>query len=212
MGKKVNPLGFRLSVKKNWKSRWFAKLDSDFSKNVIEDYKVRELIKSKMGPQAGISEILIERGLGRLDIIINSARPGIIIGKGGKQLESLRHDLEKLMNGRKFKIDILEVKKPDLNSMVVAQQIGMQISKRMPFRRVTKQAVTRVMESGAKGVMIRVAGRLNGAEISRAETYKDGSIPLSTLRSNIDFGVYHAPTTFGTIGVKVWINQGERIE
>jgi len=212
MGKKTNPLGFRLSVSKNWRSKWFSKLDKDFSKNVIEDYKIRTLIIAKMGPQAGIADIQIEKGLGRMDIIINSARPGIIIGKGGKQLESLRHDLEELMAGKKFKIEIIEVKKPDLNAKVVSQQIGMQITKRMPFRRVTKQAVTRVMESGAKGVMIRVAGRLNGAEISRSETYKDGSIPLSTLRSNVDFGVYHAPTTFGTIGVKVWINLGDRID
>jgi len=212
MGKKVNPLGFRLAVNKDWKSKWFAKLDSNFARNVVEDYKIRQLIKSKMGPQSGISDILIEKGLGRLDIIIKSARPGVIIGKGGKQLESLRGDLEKLMSGKKFKIEILEVKKPDLNAKVVAQQIGMQITKRMPFRRVTKQAITRIMESGAKGVMIRVAGRLNGAEISRSETCKEGSIPLSTLRSNVDFGIYHAPTAFGTIGVKVWINQGDRIE
>lgn len=212
MGKKTNPLGFRISINKNWRSKWFSKLDSDFASNVIEDYKVRNLITKTMGPQSGISDIIIEKGLGRFDIIINSARPGIIIGKGGKQLESLRHALEKLVGNKKFKIEIVEVKKPDLNAKVVSQQIGMQITKRMPFRRVTKQAVTRVMESGAKGVMIRVAGRLNGAEISRAETYKEGSIPLSTLRGNIDFGVYHAPTTFGTIGVKVWINQGDRID
>lgn len=210
MGNKANPVGLRLAVNKNWKSKWFAKSKSEFANNILEDNNIRSLIKNKMGPQAGISEIIIEKGLGRLEILIKSARPGIIIGKGGKQLESLRADLEKLLRNKKFKIEIVEVKKPDLDSMVVAQQIGMQISKRMPFRRVVKQAVQRVMESGAQGVMIRVAGRLGGVEISRAETYKEGSIPLSTLRSTVDFGVYHAPTTYGTIGVKVWINQGER--
>ncbi len=210
MGNKANPVGFRLAVNKDWKSKWFAKSKSEFANNILEDNNIRSLIKNKMGPQAGISEIIIEKGLGRLEILIKSARPGIIIGKGGKQLESLRADLEKLLGNKKFKIEIVEVKKPDLDSMVVAQQIGMQISKRMPFRRVVKQAIQRVMESGAQGVMVRVAGRLGGAEISRAETYKEGSIPLSTLRSTVDFGVYHAPTTYGTIGVKVWINQGER--
>jgi small subunit ribosomal protein S3 len=210
MGNKANPVSFRLAVNKDWKSRWFAKSNSDFAKNIIEDSNIRKLITDKMGPQAGISEIIIEKGLGRLEILIKSARPGIIIGKGGKQLESLRKSLEKLLKNKKFKIEIIEVKKPDLDAMVVAQQIGMQISKRMPFRRAVKQAVQRVMEAGAKGVMIRVAGRLGGVEISRAETYKQGSIPLSTLRNDISFGVYHAPTTYGTIGVKVWINQGER--
>lgn len=212
MGKKANPVGFRLSVNKDWKSKWFAKSDKDFSANIIEDNSIRNLITKKMGPQAGISKVMIERGLGKLEIIIESARPGIIIGKGGKQLESLRFDLGRLLCGKKFKIEIIEVKKPDLNAKVVSQQIGMQISKRMPFRRVVKQAVQRVMESGAKGVMVRIAGRLNGAEISRYESYKEGSIPLSTLRTNIDFGVYHAPTTFGIIGIKVWINKGERQE
>jgi len=210
MGNKANPVSLRLAVNKSWKSKWFAKSKSEFANNILEDNNIRSLIKNKMGPQAGISEIIIEKGLGRLEILIKSARPGIIIGKGGKQLESLRADLEKLLGNKKFKIEIVEVKKPDLDSMVVAQQIGMQISKRMPFRRVVKQAIQRVMEAGAQGVMIRVAGRLGGVEISRAETYKEGSIPLSTLRSTVDFGVYHAPTTYGTIGVKVWINQGER--
>lgn len=211
MGKKANPIGFRLSVKNNWKSKWFAK-GSDYADKLIEDNRIREGIQAKMGPQAGISEIIIERGLGKLEIMIHSARPGVIIGRGGKQLESLREEIGKLLKDKKFKIDVVEVKKPDLDASVVAQQIGMQISKRMHFRRVAKQALRRVKEAGAKGVMIRVAGRLNGAEISRAETFKDGSMPLSTLRSDIDFGVYHASTTFGVIGIKVWINHGERID
>jgi len=208
MGKKINPIVFRLGVYNNWKSKWFAK-GSDFSKFLLEDYNIREKIKSKMGPQAAISDITIERGIGRLDITIYTARPGILIGRGGKQLETLREDLVKMI-GRKFKLEIVEVKKADLNASVVAQTIGMQISKRMPFRRAVKQSLQRSIDAGAKGVMIRVAGRLDGAEISRAESYKEGSIPLSTLRSDIDFAVYGAKTTFGIIGIKVWINLGEK--
>lgn len=211
MGKKANPIGFRLAVKNNWKSKWFAR-GSDYADKLIEDNRIREGIIKKMGPQAGISEIIIERGLGKLEIMIHSARPGVIIGRGGKQLESLREEIGKFLRDKKFRIDVVEVKKPDLDANVVAQQIGMQISKRMHFRRVAKQALRRVKEAGAKGIMIRIAGRLNGAEISRAETFKDGSMPLSTLRSDIDFGVYHASTTFGIIGIKVWINHGERID
>lgn len=209
MGKKVNPIAFRLGVYNNWKSKWFAS-KRDFAATLLEDCTIRELIMSKMGPQAAISNIIIERGIGKLDIIVHTARPGVLIGRGGKQLEMLREALTKKIT-KKFKLEIVEVKKADLNASVVSQTIGMQISKRMPFRRASKQAVQRVMDAGAKGVMIRVAGRLDGAEISRAESFKDGSIPLSTLRSDIDYAVYHAPTTFGIIGVKVWINLGEKV-
>ncbi|MCX6809419.1 MAG: 30S ribosomal protein S3 [Candidatus Berkelbacteria bacterium] len=208
MGKKINPIVFRLGLYNNWKSRWFAK-GSDFARFLLEDYNIREAIKSKMGPQAAISEIIIERGIGRLDITIFTARPGVLIGRGGKQLETLREELVKMI-GKKFKLEIVEVKKADLNASVVAQTIGMQISKRMPFRRAVKQALQRSVDAGAKGVMIRVAGRLDGAEISRSESYKNGSIPLSTLRADIDFAAYGAKTTFGIIGIKVWINLGEK--
>ncbi len=207
MGQKVNPIGFRLGVDKNWKSKWFAK-GSDYAANILEDIKIRELIYKKMGPQAGISEIVIERGLGRLTIIIKSARPGMIIGRGGKQLEMLREQITKKIN-KKFKIEIVEVKKADLDAMVVAQTIGIQLSKRMPFRRACKQSLQRIMTAGASGARIIVAGRLGGAEIARSEKFQEGSVPLSTLRGNISYGIYHAPTTFGTIGVKVWISLGE---
>ena len=210
MGKKVNPTAFRLAVYNNWKSKWFAS-KKDYAQTLLEDYQIRELITAKMGPQAAIADIIIERGIGKLDIIIHSARPGVLIGRGGKQLESLRESLTKRF-AKKFKLDIVEVKKADLNARVVAQTIGMQISKRMPFRRASKQAVQRVMDAGAKGVMIRVAGRLDGAEISLAESFKNGSIPLSTLRNDIDHAIYHAPTTFGIVGVKVWINLGEKVK
>lgn len=209
MGKKVNPIALRVGVYNNWKSKWFAS-KKDFASNLLEDYKIRELIRSKMGPQAGISDIIIEKGIGKLDILIQTARPGVLIGRGGKQLEALRADIAKLL-GKKFKIDILEIKKADLNAAVVAQTMGMQISKRMPFRRAAKQSLQRIMDAGAKGAMIRVAGRLDGAEISRAETFKNGSIPLSTIRGDIDYATYAAPTTFGIIGIKVWINLGEKV-
>jgi small subunit ribosomal protein S3 len=209
MGKKVNPIAFRLGVYNNWKSKWFAS-KKDFAQVLLEDYDIRQIIMTKMGPQAAISEIIIERGIGKLDIIVHTARPGVLIGRGGKQLEMLRIAITKKIS-KKFKLDIVEVKKADLNAAVVAQTIGMQISKRMPFRRASKQAVQRVMDAGAKGVMIRVAGRLDGAEISRAETFKNGSIPLSTLRADIDHALYAAPTTFGIVGVKVWINLGEKV-
>ena len=209
MGKKVNPIAYRLGIYNNWKSKWFAK-DFDYAKYLLQDHQIRDLIRSKMGPQAAISEIQIERGIGRLDITILTARPGVLIGRGGKQLESLRADIAKKIN-EKFKLEIVEVKKADLDAAVVSQTIGMQISKRMPFRRAAKQALQRVKDAGAKGVMIRIAGRLDGAEISRSETFKDGSIPLSTLRSDIGFASYDAPTTYGIVGIKVWINLGEKV-
>ncbi|MFH1855502.1 MAG: 30S ribosomal protein S3 [bacterium] len=210
MGKKVNPISFRLSVYNNWKSKWFAK-GSDYSKYLLEDDKIRSTIKQKTGPQAGISEVYIERGVGRLDVVIHTARPGVLIGRGGKQLESLRLSLARIIN-EKFKLEIVEIKKPDLDSAVVAQTIGMQISKRMPFRRASKQALQRVKDTGAKGAMIRVAGRLDGAIISRAEVFKYGSIPLSTLRCDISFARHDAITTYGIVGIKVWINLGEKVQ
>lgn len=209
MGKKVNPIAFRLSIKNNWKSKWFAS-GRDFSKNLLEDYMIRESITTLMGPSAAISEINIERSIGRLEVIIHTARPGVLIGRGGKQLETLRAHLGKKL-GKKFKLEIVEVKKADLSAAVVAQSIGMQISKRMPFRRATKQALQRVMDAGAKGVLIRVAGRLDGAEISRSEGFKLGSVPLSTMRAEIDFARYGAPTTYGIVGIKVWIYTGEKV-
>jgi len=205
MGQKVNPIGYRLGVYNNWKSKWFAK-GTAFAQFLLEDVKIRETIMKKMGPQAAISEIIIERGLGRLNLSIYSARPGVIIGRGGKQLEALRGFLTKELPGQKFKLDIVEVKKADLDANVVAQSIG------MPFRRASKMTLQKIMASGAKGAKIMVSGRLDGAEIARKESFGDGSVPLTTLRNDIDYGVYHAPTTFGTVGIKVWINRGERVK
>jgi small subunit ribosomal protein S3 len=209
MGQKVNPIGYRLPVYNNWKSKWFAK-GSDFSKNVIEDWKIRDTIQKKAGIQAGISEIIIERGVGRVSIVILTAKPGILIGRGGKQLELLRAELSKKLS-YKFKLDIVEVKKPDLDANVVAGQLGVQIGKRMPFRRLGKQTVQKVMDAGAKGVMVRFSGRLDGAEIARSESFGLGSVPLTTLRSDVDFAICHAQTTYGIVGIKVWINRGEKV-
>jgi len=205
MGHKVNPISFRLATNRNWKSRWFAK-PKEFAANLLEDNLIRRLILEKMGPQAGISDIIIERGVGRLSISVATARPGVLIGRGGKQLEALRDLLNKKIP-KKFKFEIVEIKKADLDPRVVAQTIGLQISKRMSFRRVGKQALQRIMSSGAKGARIIISGRLDGAEIARRESFSEGQIPLSTLRSEVDFAVYHAPTTYGTVGIKVWINR-----
>lgn len=209
MGQKVNPIGYRLSVYNNWKSKWFAS-GKDFAENLKEDIAIRDTIKSLMGPQAGISEINIERSIGRLNVVIHSARPGVLIGRGGKQLEALRQKLTKVLKNKKFKLDIVEIKKADLDASVVAQSMGMQISKRMSFRRVAKQNLSRIIAAGAKGARITVAGRLDGAEIARNETFSEGSVPLSTLRQDVDFCSYHAQTTFGIVGIKVWINRGEK--
>jgi len=209
MGQKVNPTSYRLNIYNNWKSKWFA-VKKDFSKNLIEDWKIRDVISKNLGPQAAISDIIIERGVGRMAVIINTARPGIIIGRSGKQLEFIREKLSKIVES-KFKLEVVEIKKSDLDANVVAQNIGMQISKRMPFRRVAKQALQRVVAAGAKGVKIKISGRLGGAEIARKEDFAEGSVPLSTLRQDIDFAVFHAQTSYGVIGIKVWINRGEKV-
>ncbi|OQA52783.1 MAG: 30S ribosomal protein S3 [candidate division WS2 bacterium ADurb.Bin280] len=210
MGQKVNPIGYRLAVYNNWKSKWFAR-GNDFSKNIIEDWKIRDTISKKIGIQGGISDIVIERAVGRVIITIVTARPGIVIGRSGKQLEQLRGALAKKLN-YKFKLEVVEVKKPDLDASVVAQQLGVQIGKRMSFRRLGKQIVQKVMDAGAKGVMVKFSGRLDGAEIARSESFSLGSVPLTTLRSDIDFAVCHAQTTFGIVGIKVWINRGEKVQ
>ena len=209
MGQKVNPYLYRLGLNNNWRSRWFGK-GKDFSKFLLEDVAIRELITKMTGPQAGISEIIIERGVGSLTIYLHSARPGVLIGRGGTQLEILRRSIAKLIK-RKFNLEIVEIKKADADAKVVAQSIGMQISKRMPFRRAVKQMLQKVKAAGVDGVRIRVAGRLDGAEISRDETFTDGSVPLTTLRKNVQFAKYDAPTTYGIVGIKVWINPGEKV-
>jgi len=210
MGQKVNPTAYRLGLYSNWKSKWFAR-GKEMADNVLEDFRIRELISNLAGPQAGISEIIIERGIGALTIFIYTARPGILIGRSGKQLEIMREALTKKLK-KKFKLEIVEIKKADSNAQVVAQNIGIQISKRMPFRRVAKQALQKVISTGVAGARITISGRLDGAEISRDETFSSGSIPLTTLRKDIQFATYHAKTSYGVIGIKVWINSGDRVK
>ncbi|MEI7885449.1 MAG: 30S ribosomal protein S3 [Clostridia bacterium] len=205
MGQKVNPKGFRIGVIKDWDAKWYA--DRDYAKLVHEDIKLRKYIKTKLY-QAGISRIETERAANKLKVTIETAKPGIVIGRGGVEVENLRNELQKIA-GRPVNLNIVEVKKPEINAVLVAENVASQLEKRISFRRATKQAVTRAMRFGAKGIKIAVSGRLGGAEIARAEWYSEGSVPLHTLRADIDYGTAEANTTYGKIGVKVWINHGE---
>ena len=210
MGQKVNPHGFRVGVIDDWDSKWFA--DKDYQKYLLEDIKIREFIKDKQF-QAGISRVAIERTEQKMRISIYTAKPGIVIGRQGSNIELLKKDLAKLTDS-KLDINIIEVKSPDMDATLVAENVAGQLERRIAFRRAMKQCVGRTMrlgtmKSGAKGIKTMVSGRLGGAEIARTESYRDGSIPLHTLRANIDYGTAEAHTTYGRIGIKVWIYKGE---
>ena len=205
MGQKVNPHCFRVGVIDDWDSKWFA--DKDYQKNLLEDIKIRNFIKDKQF-QAGISRVVIERTEQKMRISIYTAKPGIVIGRQGSNIELLKKDLAK-MTSSKLDINIIEVKQPDMDATLVAENVASQLERRIAFRRAMKQCVGRTMRLGAKGIKIQCAGRLGGAEIARTESYRDGSIPLHTLRANIDYGTAEAHTTYGRIGVKVWIYKGE---
>ena len=205
MGQKVNPHGFRVGVIDDWDSKWVA--DKDYQKNLLEDIKIRNFIKDKQF-QAGISRVTIERTEQKMRISIYTAKPGIVIGRQGSNIELLKKDLAK-MTDSKLDINIIEVKQPDMDATLVAENVASQLERRIAFRRAMKQCVGRTMRLGAKGIKIQCAGRLGGAEIARTESYRDGSIPLHTLRANIDYGTAEAHTTYGRIGVKVWIYKGE---
>ena len=205
MGQKVNPHGFRVGVIADWDSKWFA--DKDYQKNLLEDIKIRDFIKDKQF-QAGISRVTIERTEQKMRISIYTAKPGIVIGRQGSNIELLKKDLAK-MTDSKLDINIIEVKQPDMDATLVAENVASQLERRIAFRRAMKQCVGRTMRLGAKGIKIQCAGRLGGAEIARTESYRDGSIPLHTLRANIDYGTAEAHTTYGRIGIKVWIYKGE---
>ena len=209
MGQKVNPHGFRVGIIKDWDTRWFAS-KKDFADNLYEDYKLRELLKKKLFA-AGISRIEIERAAQRVTVNIYTAKPGMVIGKGGTGVEALRKELVKF-TGKNVVVNIMEIKNPDMDAQLVAENIAAQLERRISFRRAMKQTMGRTMKSGAKGVKMQVSGRLGGAEIARSEGYHDGSIPLQTLRADIDYGFTEAKTTYGRIGVKVWINKGEIFE
>lgn len=208
MGQKVHPIGMRLGIVKDWSSRWYAS-SKDFAVTLHEDMKVRKYLQEKL-VQAGISRIQIERPGRNVKITIHAARPGVFIGKGGKEIENLRNDVVKILNVPVY-ISIEEVRKPELDAKLVAEVVAQQLEKRVMFRRAMKRAVTTAIRLGAKGIKICVSGRLGGAEIARNEWYREGRVPLHTLRADIDYGLAEAFTTYGVIGVKVWIFKGEII-
>jgi len=204
MGQKVNPISFRLAQRRNWKSNWFSK--RDYAKLLHEDLKIRDAIDDSFA-QAGIADIKIERRQKDIVISIYSSRPGMIIGHSGEGASKLNLTIEKITK-TKVKVQVMEVKKPDLEARLVADSVAYQLVRRMPFRRIVKQAIEKSMAAGAKGIRIRVAGRLGGVEIARVETMQEGSVPLHTLRADIDYYYLPAKTNDGTVGVKVWINRG----
>jgi len=207
VGQKVNPHGLRVGIIKDWDSKWYAG-DKEFSDLLIEDNKIRKYLKNKLF-SAGVSRIEIERTANKVRININTAKPGMVIGKGGAGIESLRKEVEKLTNNKSVSINITEIKVPELDAQLVAENIAAQLEKRISFRRAMKQAMQRTMRAGAKGIKAMTSGRLGGAEIARSEWYREGTIPLQTLRADIDYGFAEAHTTYGRIGVKVWIYKGE---
>ncbi len=207
MGQKVNPHGLRVGVIKDWDSRWFAG-KSTFGDTLVEDYKIREYLKKKLY-KAGIPDIEIERDAAKVKVNIHCAKPGMVIGQKGAEIEKLRTELEKLTKGKTVLVNIIEVKSPDLSAQLVAENIASQLEQRVSFRRAMKSCIGRTMKLGAKGIKTQVSGRLGGAEIARSESYHEGTIPLQTLRADIEYGVARANTTYGVIGVKVWIYKGE---
>ncbi len=206
MGQKVNPHGFRVGVIKDWDSRWFTK-DENFGDTLVSDYKVREFLKNKY-KESGVPKIEIERDNNRVRVFLHCAKPGIIIGRGGAEIEKLRLQLEAMV-GMPTVVNVVEVKNPDVNAQLVAESIAKQLEGRASFRRAMKLSIQRTMRMGAKGIKVTCSGRLAGAEIARTEHYHEGSIPLQTLRADIDYGFAEANTTYGKIGVKVWIYKGE---
>lgn len=206
MGQKVNPHGFRVGVIKDWDSRWFARADK-VGDLIVEDYNIRKYLKELLF-QAGVPKIEIERDNAKVKILIHCSRPGVVIGKGGTEIERLRHEMEKRLS-KPVSLSIVEVKNPDTNAQLVAESIAAKLEKRIGFRRAMKNAMQRAMRLGVRGIKVMVAGRLGGAEIARSEMYHEGTIPLQTLRADIEYGFAEAATTYGRIGVKVWIYNGE---
>ena len=206
MGQKVNPHGLRVGVIKDWDSRWFAK-DNVFGDTLVEDYNLRKTLKKQLY-SAGVPKIEIERDASKVRIHIHCAKPGMVIGKGGTEIEKLRQQCEKML-GKPVVINIVEVRQPDVNAQLVAENVASQLERRISFRRAMKGCIGRAMRLGARGIKIKVSGRLGGAEIARSEEYHDGTIPLQTIRADIDYGFAEANTTYGRIGVKVWLYKGE---
>ena len=208
MGQKVHPYGFRLGYNKNWQSRWFSK--KEYASFVFEDHKIRTFVK-KLLYSAGVSKIEIERFGGKIRLILSTARPGIVIGRKGAEIEKLRGDLKKKF-GREFALEVNEIRRPEVESQLVADNIAQQLERRVAFRRAMKRTVTMARKFGAEGIKVTCSGRLAGAEIARTEWYRDGRVPLQTLRADIDFGFAEAHTTYGLIGIKVWVYKGEILD
>ncbi|WP_062196944.1 30S ribosomal protein S3 [Massilibacterium senegalense] len=205
MGQKVNPIGLRVGFIRDWESRWFA--GKDYADLLHEDLKIREYIEKRL-KTASVSKVEIERASNRVNITISTAKPGMVIGKGGSEVEALRKSLNEL-TGKRVHINILEIKRPDLDAKLVAENVARQLENRVSFRRAMKQVIQRSMRAGAQGIKTEVSGRLGGADIARSESYSEGTVPLHTLRADIDYGTAEADTTYGKIGVKVWIYRGE---
>jgi small subunit ribosomal protein S3 len=205
VGQKVNPHGLRVGIIKTWDSKWYA--DKDYEKFLLEDIRIREFVKTKLFA-AGIARVEIERAANRTRVTVHTAKPGMVIGRSGANIEALKKEIRQFTDSQ-VDINIQEIKQPDLNAVLVAENIAAQLERRIAFRRAMKQSVIRTMRIGAKGIKVQVGGRLGGAEIARSEGYREGSIPLHTLRADIDYGTAEARTTYGRIGVKVWIYKGE---
>lgn len=205
MGQKTNPIGNRLGIIRGWDSNWFA--DKDFADKVVEDERIRRYLRARV-QKGGISAIIIERTLKRITITVTTSRPGIIIGKGGSEVDSIRAELKNL-TGKEVQINIVEIRKPELDAYIVAESIARQLEARMNYRRVIKMAIQSTMRANAEGIKVRIAGRLNGADMARSEEYKEGRIPLHTFRADIDYALAEAHTVYGKIGVKTWICRGE---
>ena len=205
MGQKVNPHGLRVGIINDWDSRWYA--EADFADNLVEDQKIRKFLKTKLAA-AAISDTEIERTSDKIKVIVHTAKPGVVIGKGGQEIEKLKAEVQKLTT-KKVNLEIKEIKRPDNCAQLVAENIAQQLENRVSFRRAMKSCMGRTMKSGAKGIKTTCSGRLGGADIARSESYSDGTIPLQTLRADIDYGFAEADTTYGKVGVKVWIYHGE---
>ena len=208
MGQKVHPTGFRLGVTKTWDSRWFSQ--KDYGNFLIEDLKLRDFVKKKLS-QASVAKMEIERAAGKVRMIIHTARPGIVIGPKGSEIEKLRKQILRFTN-KDVIVDVKEIRKPEIDAQLVAENVAQQLERRIAFRRAMKKSVSSALKSGAKGIRIATAGRLGGAEMARRERYREGRVPLHTLRADIDYGFAQATTTYGVIGVKVWIFKGEMIK
>jgi small subunit ribosomal protein S3 len=205
MGQKVNPHGLRVGIIKDWDSKWYA--EKDFADYLVEDYKIRDFLKKRLY-SAGVSRIEIERASEKVKVILYTAKPGVVIGRGGAEIEKVKNELSKMINRRVF-IDIKEVKRPDRDAQLVAENIALQLENRISFRRAMKSTMQRTMRAGAQGIKTCVSGRLGGADIARSEFYSEGTIPLQTLRADIDYGFAEADTTYGKVGVKAWVYNGE---